>query len=781
MRDTDWVGRNTILRTATAGYRALRLLFSEMPSLYYAVPQEAWAHWAPAILWFPSNDPSEERAIQSKIAAQAHANAPKDFARAVEEILDRSTSPYSLANLLAQCFDVDIGSLVWRAILRRNIDPPSSKALFRLLIEQKFPEAVNWTMDLLESPICVPNDRHDEDSLEVFAPAILFEVSAKESWSAMWARCQLDPPHALAVWRAIATSSFLDDKFLAALPPAALGNLIEWLKKVHPGEYVHASGYISPDDQLFSLQSRLPRLLAATGDDAVTILTRLAALHSDDLTLRSSLTEASEARLGRIATWMTPTAILSAIGMRPIGKGPSTKRSIEASAAVNTEQDESDAGVGRSGPEPTESVPLGELADVAGGQSRQRSFLFAATEWSTKFGGVSSLNRELAIALARHGHRVSCIVPDASDEQIRSALATGVTLAKADPMTGYSGRDLLDACTKPPIDPPDYVVGHDHVTGRGALRIRNCFFPDATYIHVLHTIPIESEPHKLNPSAQPAVYGLMKDRQQREMCIAADVLLAVGPRIFERLGSLLGGSKNIHQLVPGLSQELISIGKCLTAPLSPRVLWIGRTEDRQLKGLPAFMHMAHLLQYEKLDGVRFPKMVVRGLSPETIGDEIKQLSIIAPVEKRAVEWHPYTTEQAELLRDYQAASCFVMPSVFEAFGLVAFEAIAVGLPVIISSESGVGRFLLERHKGIRGGIGLPDDAVLDVYDDPAHTAREWCDAIRRRLKDPKAAFDEAALLRDRLESAVTWEACTAELVDFLNAIGRHNECEISAR
>lgn len=781
MQGNDWIGRNTILRTATAGYRALRLLFSEMPSLYEAVPRDAWAHWAPAILCFPSNDPPEERAIQSEIAARAHANAPRDFAGAVEEILDRSNSPHELANLLARCFDVDMGSLVWRAILRREMDPTSARALFRLLVERELPEAVTWTTELFENPARVPEDRNDEDSLEVFAPAILFETSAAKNWNAMWARCQLDPPHALAVWRAFAAFTFFDVGALAALPPAALGDLIEWLKEFHPGERLYASGYLSPDEQLFSLQFRLPGLLATVpSDEAVTILTRIAALHPDDLTLRSSLAAAREARLARAAIWMTPAAILSALGLRSVSAGRGTKHSIEASAAAAAERDGSDAAIDGSYPEPAESVSLEELTHVARGRGPSRSFLFAATEWSSKFGGVSSFNRELASALARGGHRVSCIVPDSNDEQIRLALIAGVTLAKANPITGYTGRDLLDACGKPQVDTPDYVVGHDHVTGRAALRMRDSFFPGATYIHVLHTIPIESEPHKPNLNLPPAMNGLRKDELQREMCAAADLILAVGPRVFERFGSFPGGDGKIHQLVPGLSYDLLRSAKRLGALPLPRVLWIGRTEDRHLKGLPAFMHMASLLQHERLDGVRYPKMVVRGLTPETIGDEINQLSAIAPFETRAVEWHPYTTDQAELLRDYQSSSCFVMPSLFEAFGLVAFEAIAVGLPAIVSSESGVGRFLLEQHRGVRGGIGLPDDAVLDVYDDPARTAGEWCTAIRRRLRDPKAAFEEAALLRERLAGAITWEASTAELVKFLNSTAPRDERDASA-
>ena len=50
---------------------------------------------------------------------------------------------------------------------------------------------------------------------------------------------------------------------------------------------------------------------------------------------------------------------------------------------------------------------------------------------------------------------------------------------------------------------------------------------------------------------------------------------------------------------------------------------------------------------------------------------------------------------AEASALYRSADCFIMPSVSEPFGLVALEAAAHGVPVIVSKQSGVSEVL--RH------------------------------------------------------------------------------------
>ena len=74
-------------------------------------------------------------------------------------------------------------------------------------------------------------------------------------------------------------------------------------------------------------------------------------------------------------------------------------------------------------------------------------FLLVADEWKSTHGGISTVNRELAVALAGEGFDVTVVVPATSSDDRDSASAAGVNLAIPEPIPGLSDRELL--CTKP--------------------------------------------------------------------------------------------------------------------------------------------------------------------------------------------------------------------------------------------------------------------------------------------------------------------------------------------
>ena len=768
----DWLGTNTFNRIAAAGYRALRLLSLEAPSLYEAVPSKAWAAWAPAVLWFPNNDSRDEKAARARIAERAYNIAPGEFVSAIHSILKCAVSAYDLAGILEGCLDEQLSEIVWRSVLVGKLDPASRKALIVLLVQKRSSETIAWIRELLRDPAPVRGERLNENALEVAAPAALLQMSILEIWDEVWARRFLDQPHALEIWRATSHGYFFDASFLSVLSPSTLADLYAWLKEVHVHEEFPTSGYITTDHELAGIWHRIPGLLASmAADEAFAALSQLAKQDAEDGYVQAAMAQAREHRLGRLPRRLLPEEVLGALGVRPTSASPGRKEAIEAAAGANAELDRTLTAAFQPVETFAETLPVEELMIAS---EPKRSFLLVATEWQSGFGGVSSVNRELACALAKNGHRVWCIVPEATSDDIDSATRSRVELIEASPMPGYSGQDLLDACPRPMIDHPDFVVGHDHVTGRAAMRIRNTYFSDAAYIHALHTIPMVSETYKPDGRQSPAVRGVKKNAVQMTLCDAADLTLAIGPQIFERFSSLMPDASSVHQLVPGLSPDLLTLPARTTTPILPNILWVGRGDDPHLKGLPVVMHLAALLQHEKPDGLRSPKVVLRGLDGHALQDEVDRLFGMISVERRMLECHPFTADRATLIRDYRSAMCFVMPSAFEAFGMVAFEAIALGLPIVVSSQSGVGQFLVDRHRRVPGGIQLPDDAVLDVYDDPARTATHWAGAVRRRLSDPTATFAEAARLRDRVAGIVPWETSMRELVSALNNIKQIN-------
>jgi D-inositol-3-phosphate glycosyltransferase len=101
----------------------------------------------------------------------------------------------------------------------------------------------------------------------------------------------------------------------------------------------------------------------------------------------------------------------------------------------------------------------------------------------------------------------------------------------------------------------------------------------------------------------------------------------------------------------------------------------------------------------------------------------------------------------------------------EGFGLAAYEAMAAGVPVLISRESGLAH-LLQRD--------FPDEErtwpreALPVWDDSPETEREWAEAIERVLTAPEEAFGRAGALRNQIQAKISWGKTAADLLDVLD-------------
>jgi glycosyltransferase involved in cell wall biosynthesis len=99
------------------------------------------------------------------------------------------------------------------------------------------------------------------------------------------------------------------------------------------------------------------------------------------------------------------------------------------------------------------------------------------------------------------------------------------------------------------------------------------------------------------------------------------------------------------------------------------------------------------------------------------------------------------TDQVE--RYYAAADAFVLPTPYDSFGLVVTEAMACGLPVIVSREAGAAE-LIRHHEN---GLLLQDYASVD----------ELTSHMRFLLSDPERASEIGAAARRSVEG-MSWDA-----------------------
>jgi glycosyltransferase involved in cell wall biosynthesis len=157
---------------------------------------------------------------------------------------------------------------------------------------------------------------------------------------------------------------------------------------------------------------------------------------------------------------------------------------------------------------------------------------------------------------------------------------------------------------------------------------------------------------------------------------------------------------------------------------TPRFLFIGKHWER--KNLPAVLRAFAALRRERPDA----RLDVVGGAPATDAEGVTfhgTLRLDVPEERRRVE------------RLYEAATCFVMPSLHEAYGIVYAEAAAAGIPSIGTAVGGA-----------REVIG-PAGVIVDPRDDAALLA------AMREFADAEQAARLGALARTRSE-LFTWKA-----------------------
>ncbi len=384
-------------------------------------------------------------------------------------------------------------------------------------------------------------------------------------------------------------------------------------------------------------------------------------------------------------------------------------------------------------------------------------FLAVNTEWFPRHGGLSTFNRELCIALARAGNQVVCCVPRASKDEIENAAQFNVRLAVSLESPGLTDDNLL--CVKPELDGfiPEVLIGHDRITGQFALLHRRISFPDSMVAIFIHTAPNEIEWFKTRSGSTHRAD--LREKAQMDIAMGADMIFPVGPRLYRDFATDMHESgKSIIRIDPGLRNGTGTHAM----PPQVQILLLGRGEDQELKGLDiAAFAMGHLL---KRPEHRHSILVVRGAAHGT-GEKVKEeLLGLASLSGDSVRVLEYTDDLALVSSDLRKASLLIMPSRVEGFGLVALEAIAEGVPVLVSAKSGIAEVMVT-HLGDEA-----DQFIVPVEGNGDVDGQEWARRIALVLEDRNSAGKKANLIRSKLTSILDWDITANKIVENMSKI-----------
>ena len=370
-------------------------------------------------------------------------------------------------------------------------------------------------------------------------------------------------------------------------------------------------------------------------------------------------------------------------------------------------------------------------------------------EWrSSTNGDLSTINRELAIQLAKHSNvEVSVFLPQCNEEDRNNAASHHVQLVEAEKVVGWKPVDWL--INVPDGHVIDCVVGHGVSLGRQVQVIRKRHH--CKWIQVVHTVSEELGMYKSISQ------GEQLQKTEVKLCEMADQIVAIGPKLADAYKRYLRCSKkeeNVFDLTPSIFSEFLNVEQATEERRTFSVLVIGSgnsCEDFSLEGFDlAAQAVAELKDKSyKLKFVGAP----RGKEDE-IADKLLQHGI----DRYQLIVHSFSDSREILANLFCEVDLAIMPSKTEGFGVSALEALSASLPVLVTGNSGLGEALKE--------VPLGSQCVVDSED-----PEDWAKKIKEvRQKKREVRLSESRLLRENYQEKDSWEKPIRCLVERMYSL-----------
>ncbi len=136
-----------------------------------------------------------------------------------------------------------------------------------------------------------------------------------------------------------------------------------------------------------------------------------------------------------------------------------------------------------------------------------------------------------------------------------------------------------------------------------------------------------------------------------------------------------------------------------------------------------------------------------------------------------VVWIERMLPRDQLLEVLSAADVFVCPSIYEPFGIVNLEAMAVGLPVVASAVGGIPEVVVDGETGLLVPFEASDDA-MGAPADPAAFGRELAARTSELFEDAATARTMGDAGRVRVEQRFSWDAIAARTAELYRRLTR---------
>ncbi|KAI8496275.1 hypothetical protein Bbelb_261160 [Branchiostoma belcheri] len=388
------------------------------------------------------------------------------------------------------------------------------------------------------------------------------------------------------------------------------------------------------------------------------------------------------------------------------------------------------------------------------------SVLLVIDAYGSSYGGSeSTFNRQVAQFLKRHGATVHSTALQATEEDKRCATEDGVILHLPVQGTWKKKTPSLEWLTyyhsiHYPDIPQDMkcIVGHTDITSDAAKSIQENRCQRAKLILFNHDKPEDTEHYMGTKKAMAMGW---KKEGNLEDAKNADAVFSLGRRIYDYFKTKymsLGESKPRQHFLflprPSPVFEAISV--------RPRrgqkkvVLSVGRvTEMDKLKG----HDLVARAMGEVAEEITNIRLLVHGIDEDDWEARNRILENLHSGRIKPILL-PCGTQE-DIAQDMQQAHLVLMLSRAESFGLVGLEAIAAGIPVLISDKSGLADMIMDLIKEKKCPADMRHRIVRES--DLGEDAREWAKRIIDTLEYSELEFDKAAEYKKKLLESKYWD------------------------
>ena len=350
-------------------------------------------------------------------------------------------------------------------------------------------------------------------------------------------------------------------------------------------------------------------------------------------------------------------------------------------------------------------------------------------EWkASSSGDLTTINRELAIRMAKHpSAEVSVFLPQCSEEDKRDADSYNVKLIEAVKLSGFEPVDWL--ASPPDGHAMDCVLGHGVALGRLIPLIKkNPNYSHCKWIQVVHTAPEEIGMYKSISEGQ------QMQQTEIELCEMADQVVTIGPKLTDAYKNQLK-KKDVFNLTPSIFTEFSDVQQ---ASNERRTFCVLVTDNGDCEGHDIVVKAIASLKDEYYQ-LKFASKQ-RGKEDE-LADRLLQCGI----DRNQLIICTFDENRETLANLFSAVDIAILPSKTKGFGLSALEAISAGLPVLVSGNSGIAEALRE--------VPIGSQCVVDSED-----LAGWARAIKAvRNKKRNVRLAEAKILRENYLQKFSWK------------------------